>query len=296
MTLPQPKVWFGVSLGDWSGAYVLRVDEVVRRVVRADADGLDLFTVADHPYFGSRLDAYTVVGFGLGRTERITGVVSVTNAVRPPILLARTLGSLAELSGGRVIFGIGAGAIWDHIEGLGAERLSPAQAVTAMADTITKVRALCGGGGWGEIEPMPVPAPPVWTGSVGPRSLAVTGRLADGWIPSRGADWLSASYRESRPRIDEAAVAAGRDPAEIVSVFNFGGPITDSPRSPARDADGRWAGGSVKQWVGEMTSAVTEHGASGFIYRPPEDEPPEVAIGRWTREIVPAVRDAICPR
>ena len=33
-------------------------------------------------------------------------------------------------------------------------------------------------------------------------------------------------HRESRPRVDAAAVAAGRDPAEIVSVYNFGGRIT----------------------------------------------------------------------
>ena len=50
----------------------------------------------------------------------------------------------------------------------------------------------------------PVPAPPVWTGAIGPKALAVTGRLADGWVPGRGADWLSAGYRESRPVIDEA--------------------------------------------------------------------------------------------
>ena len=60
-----------------------------------------------------------MVGYGLGGTQQIAGMVSVTNPVRPPVLLARTLGSLAELSGGRVIFGIGAGAMWDRIAGLG---------------------------------------------------------------------------------------------------------------------------------------------------------------------------------
>jgi len=45
----------------------------------------------------------------------------------------------------------------------------------------------------------------VFTGSVGPKSLAVTGQLADGWIPPGGSDWLSQLYRESRPRVDAAA-------------------------------------------------------------------------------------------
>jgi hypothetical protein len=46
-------------------------------------------------------------------------------------------------------------------------------------------------------------------------------------FPPGGSDWLSQSYRESRPHVDAAAAAAGRDPAEIVSVYNFGGRITD---------------------------------------------------------------------
>jgi alkanesulfonate monooxygenase SsuD/methylene tetrahydromethanopterin reductase-like flavin-dependent oxidoreductase (luciferase family) len=89
------------------------------------------------------------------------------------------------------------------------------------------------------LDPAAAPAPRVFTGSVGPKSLAVTGQLADGWIPPGGSDWLSQLYRESRPRVDAAASAAGRDPAEIVSVFNFGGRITRTPapslrRLPAR--------------------------------------------------------------
>jgi alkanesulfonate monooxygenase SsuD/methylene tetrahydromethanopterin reductase-like flavin-dependent oxidoreductase (luciferase family) len=138
-----------------------------------------------------------------------------------------------------------------------------------------------------------VPAPPVWTGSVGPKSLAVTGRHADGWVVPRGGDWLSPGYRESRPRIDEAAASVGRDPAEIKTIFNFGGPITDEPQSPARGDDGRWTGGSAGQWVDELTGAVLDHGADGFIYREAGDTPSEAALRRWAEEIVPAVRDAV---
>jgi len=111
-----------------------------------------------------------------------------------------------------------------------------------LARTLTSLSALSGGGDPvtfdGEfhhvdgLDPAAAPAPRVFTGSVGPKSLAVTGQLADGWILPGGADWLSQSYRESRPRVDAAAAAAGRDPAEIVSVFNFGGRIT--PRTARR--------------------------------------------------------------
>jgi hypothetical protein len=44
----------------------------------------------------------------------------------------------------------------------------------------------------------------------------------DGWIPSRGSDWLSKLYRESRPLIDEAAAAVGRDPGRSRSPASRG--------------------------------------------------------------------------
>jgi alkanesulfonate monooxygenase SsuD/methylene tetrahydromethanopterin reductase-like flavin-dependent oxidoreductase (luciferase family) len=297
------RVWFGAGLGDWSGADVATTEEVLRLVAQADRDGLDLFSVADHPYFGKRLDAYATVGFGLGRTERISGVVTVTNPARPVILLARTVSSLAALSGGRVVLGIGAGGSWDAIASLGVTRLTPDLAVRGMEETIALVKALCGGTApvtfEGEVhrvpgaEPTPVPAPPVWTGAIGPKSLEVTGRLADGWVPGHGADWLSARYRESRPLIDQAAAVAGRDPAEIATIYNVGGPITDTPQSPSRDGDGRWLGGTATQWIDELATAVTEHAASGFIYRAPAGTPLGMMLGRWALEIAPAVREVI---
>ena len=302
--MPDHNVLFGVSLGQWNGADAADATGRVRLAVQADRDGLDLFAVADHPYFGDKLDAYALTGFLLGQTEQITGMVTVTNLPsRPAPVLARTLTSLSVLSGGRVILGIGAGAIWDMITKLGIPRLGGGAAVRAMAEAITLIRALSGGGDpvtfdgefyhVSDLDPAPPPAPRVFTGSVGPKSLAVTGELADGWIPPGGSDWLSQLYRESRPRVDAAAAAAGRDPAEVVSVYNFGGRITLEPLAATRGEDGRWIGGSVQQWVGEVTTAVLDHHAAGFIYRSTDDTPADVALARWATEVVPAVREAI---
>jgi alkanesulfonate monooxygenase SsuD/methylene tetrahydromethanopterin reductase-like flavin-dependent oxidoreductase (luciferase family) len=304
LLVPDHDVLFGVSLGQWNGADAADAAGRIRLATQADRDGLDLFTVADHPYFGDKLDAYALTAFLLGQTERITGMVTVTNLPsRPAPVLARTLTSLSTLSGGRIILGIGAGAIWDMIVKLGVPRLDGGAAVRAMAEAITLIRALSGGGDPvtfdGEfyhvsgLDPAAAPAPRVFTGSVGPKSLAVTGALADGWIPPGGSDWLSHLYRESRPRVDAGAVAAGRDPAEIVSVYNFGGRITAEPLAATRGEDGRWIGGSVQQWVDELTTAVLDHHAAGFIYRSTDDTPADVAQARWATEIVPAVRDAI---
>ena len=300
----QRQALFGASLGQWNGADIGNVAGVLELATTADANGLDLFTVADHVYFGDRLDAYTTVGFALGRTSHIAGLVAVTCLpTRPAPLLARVITSLSALSGGRVVLGIGAGFIWDMITKLGVPQLTPGAAVRAMEEAIALIKALCGGpdpvtfdGDFYQVyglDPAPVPPPPVWTGSVGPRSLAVTGRAADGWVPSRGSDWLSTLYRESRPRIDEAAVAAGRDPSAIVDIFNFGGVITPSPLIQTRGEDGRWIGGSPAQWIEEMTSAVIDHRAGGFVFRSTDETPAPVAVARFAQEIVPAVREAI---
>jgi alkanesulfonate monooxygenase SsuD/methylene tetrahydromethanopterin reductase-like flavin-dependent oxidoreductase (luciferase family) len=230
--------------------------------------------------------------------------VTVTNLpARPAPVLARTITSLSAISGGRVVLGIGAGGYWDEIVRLGTPRLTPAGAVRAMEEAITLIRALSGGGAPvtfnGEfyqvtgLDPAPVPAPPIWTGAVGPRSLAVTGRLADGWIPGQSADWLSPRYRLSRAVIDDAAAAAGRDPARIATIFNLPAHITAAPLAAPRDRTGRWAGGSVRQWTHELTAAILEHGADGFVYFAPDATTADMALGRWAEEIVPAVREAI---
>jgi alkanesulfonate monooxygenase SsuD/methylene tetrahydromethanopterin reductase-like flavin-dependent oxidoreductase (luciferase family) len=229
--MPDRSVLFGCGLGAWNGVDIGRAADSARLAAQAERDGLDLFTVADHPYFGDKLDAYALLSFVLGQTERITGMVTVTNlACRPAAVLARTITSLSALSGRRVMLGIGAGALWDMIVKLGVPRLNGGSAVRAMEEAITLIRALGGGGDpvnfdgqfyqVSGLDPAAVAVPPIWTGSVGPKSLAVTGRLADGWIPPGGSDWLSSRYRQSRPRIDDAA-AVGRDPAQIATMFNF---------------------------------------------------------------------------
>lgn len=300
-TISAPDVVFGFGahsdIGDGP--------ELQRLVERADRDGLDHFSLSDHPYLGARLDAYAAIGFLLGRTTRIAGLANVTNLpTRPAPMLARTVTSLSAMSDGRIVLGIGAGGLWDRIAAMGVPRLSPAAAVDAFEEAIVLVKELSGGGPAvtfegrhyrvDGIEPSPVPAPPVWTGSVGPRSLAATGRVADGWIPGHAADWASERYRTSRPIIDEAAASAGRSPGEIRTIFNLPGRITDRPLPATRATDGRWIGGSPGQWIEELTTAVLDHNASGFTLFSPEGGTPDSAsLVRWATEIAPAVREAV---
>ncbi|WP_410630152.1 LLM class flavin-dependent oxidoreductase [Amycolatopsis sp. cmx-4-83] len=292
---------FGIGVSTATAA----VPDTLELAVQADRAGLDLITVSDHPYYADRLDAYAELGVLLGKTERISGLVSVTNLpTRPAAMLARTITSLSALTGGRIVLGMGVGGLWDDIARLGFTKLTPGQAVRAFEEGIRLVKLLGGGGEPvtfdGEfhrvtnLEPAREQLPPVWTGSVGPKSLAVTGRVADGWMPGRAADWLSERYRTSRPVIDQAAVDAGREPGDIVTVYNFPGRITAEPLPKTRADDGRWIGGSPAQWIDELTGAVLEHEAAGFVlFGPGGSTPDAVAAARWAGEIVPAVREAV---
>jgi alkanesulfonate monooxygenase SsuD/methylene tetrahydromethanopterin reductase-like flavin-dependent oxidoreductase (luciferase family) len=268
----------------------------------ADAAGLDVVSISDHPNYADKIDAYAALGMVLGATRRISGVVNLTNiGIRSAPLLARTVASLSALSDRRIILGVGAGSLWDELARLGVTPRTPAESVQAMAETITVVRALTGGGPPVDFtgrfyrlraaEPSPEPTPPVWTGSQGPRSLAVTGRLADGWIPAHAADWRSSLVATCRPIIDDAAAAAGRDPSAVATIYNVGGQIADRGARRPRDDDGRWIGGSTDQWIAELTSAVVDYDAAAIIYLPSGQ--PESAIQRWMHEIVPEVRRAI---
>ncbi|WP_240778041.1 hypothetical protein [Nonomuraea basaltis] len=61
-----------------------------------------------------------------------------------------------------------------------------------------------------------------------------------------------------------------------------------------RDRAGRWTGGSVGQWVEELTGTVLELGASGFIlFSASGGTQDGVSLGRWATEIVSSVREAI---
>jgi alkanesulfonate monooxygenase SsuD/methylene tetrahydromethanopterin reductase-like flavin-dependent oxidoreductase (luciferase family) len=298
------KVLFGLGLENG----VNQVSEMLAHAQLADLAGLDVVSLSDHPYFAERVDAYAALGFVLGATSNVTGTVIMTNLLsRPAPILARTVTGLSTISGGRVVLGIGAGGMAEEIAALGVSRLSPAARVRALEEAIIVVRALSGGGDpvtfEGEfyrvtgLTPAAAPTPPIWIGSLGPKALAVTGRHADGWIPGHLADWRSTRVAESRPIVDDAAASAGRNPADVDTIYNVSGRLTRDPLPETRDDEGRWIGGGVMQWVEELTFAVLEHGAAAFIYLVrPGDSISEMTLNLWAREVVPAVREQIAKR
>src|SRR5262245_40332126 len=172
-------------------------DQVVELAQVSEYAGLDLVTVQDHPYLAQFLDAWTLLSYLAAATTRIRLAPNVANLpLRQPAVLARAAATLDLLSDGRVELGLGAGAFWDAIEANGGPRLSPRESVDALEEAIPIIRGLWAETGSVRVDGVhyrargakagPAPLHPIgiWLGAYGLRMLRLTGRLADGWLPS----------------------------------------------------------------------------------------------------------------
>lgn len=275
---------------------VARLAETLTVAGIADASGLDVIGVQDHPYQRRFLDAWALIAALLARTEHVQVFPDVANLpLRPPAVLAKTAASLDVISSGRVELGLGAGAFWPAIAAMGGPDRSPREAADALIEAIDVIRLLWSdersvrydGSHYRLAGPHPGPQPAhdigIWLGVGGPRMLSLVGRAADGWVPS------SSHYPPERlpamhQRIDEAAAGAGRDPTRIRRIYNVLGTITD----------GAVAGpfhGPADQWVDTLTELALTHGMDTFVFGPEGDD--ERQVRRFADEVVSGVRAAV---
>ncbi|MFC8501638.1 LLM class flavin-dependent oxidoreductase [Pedococcus sp. NPDC057267] len=254
-------------------------DLVLEMSEAADVSGLDLVTVQDHPYNARHLDAWTLLSVVAARTTTVRVALNVANLpLRPPVVLARSAATLDLLSGGRVELGLGTGAFWDAIAAAGGPRRTPGEATTALEEAIAVIRGVWSGRGAVSVDGEhyrvkglhsgPAPAHPVgiWLGAYKPRMLRLTGRLADGWLPSMGYAG-PAELPAMNATIDEAARAAGRDPVAVRRLYNV-----DPGTSPE-----------------QLAELALEHGMSTFIV--PVASVRDVQ--RFAAEVAPATRELV---
>ncbi|MDX6741508.1 LLM class flavin-dependent oxidoreductase [Actinocorallia sp. A-T 12471] len=267
----------------------------VRLAQAAETAGLDLVTFQDHPYQPGFLDTWTLLSWVAARTERVTVSGNVLNLpLRPPAVLARAAASLDLLSQGRFALGIGAGGFWDAIESMGAQRLTPAESVTALEEGLEIIRGIWAADERGILRvdgahhrvngakrgPAPAHDIPVWLGAYGPRMLRLVARKADGWLPSL-AYLKDGDLRRGNALIDETAAEAGRDPAQIRRLLNIGGEISAESQGFLR--------GPVAQWTEELTALALEDGIGTFVLA--SDDPGALQV--FGAEIAPAVRENV---
>ena len=167
----------------------------------ADELGLDLIGIQDHPYQWRYLETWTLIADLLARTERVRFFPDVANLpLRRPAMLAKQAASLDVLSGGRFELGLGAGAFWDAIARDGrAGSLAAARRSTSLEEAIEIIRALLERRALDLVRGRALLRARGCTrarrrrtrsasgsASASRAALALTGRLADGWVPSLG--------------------------------------------------------------------------------------------------------------
>ena len=194
----------------------------------------------------------------------VTGVT-----YRQPSVLAASALTVDHVSDGRLELGLGAAWFDEEHRQLGipfpptgerARRLDEALQVMKLLFTTDgasfdgRYYTLDGAA----LHPRPVqqPHPPIWIGASGRKlTLPITGRHADVWHTFGDAD----SIRSMRAVVDEAAVAAGRDPSSIATaaMLSISEPW-DAVRSSAESLAGAGVSYLVVSWPGEGRTRVEE--------------------------------------
>jgi probable F420-dependent oxidoreductase len=168
-------------------------------------------------YYSRTYDPFVALAMAAAATERLqvgTGICLVIE--RDPIITAKAVASLDQLSGGRFLFGVGAG--W-NLEEMRNHGTDPGQRFGIMRERVEAMKAI-----WTEDEasyrgqhveieriwswpkPRRRPHPPVLVGGNGPRVLDRVLAFGDEWMPNVLGDpeQLIARIRELNQRAEEA--------------------------------------------------------------------------------------------
>jgi alkanesulfonate monooxygenase SsuD/methylene tetrahydromethanopterin reductase-like flavin-dependent oxidoreductase (luciferase family) len=287
----------GIMIGlSVSSAAVPGADPVA--AARAAEDlGFDFVSASDHLHGRQpTYETWTMLSWIAAATSRIRVATRVLGVpYRPPAVVAKMAETFDRLSGGRLILGLGGGAVDEEFRAFGLPARSPRDKVDGLEEAIRIARGMWSRQGFtfegrlyhthgADLEPKPDRHIPIWLGTYGDRALALTGRLADGWIPSLG---YAPPERvvAMRERVLAAAGAAGRDPDEITCAYNVG--VRVDERAAAGPAS------SVVGSAGAVTERLLGFCSLGFDalslipVGPGEQEQAE----RLGREVVPALRE-----
>jgi F420-dependent oxidoreductase-like protein len=193
-------------------------------VVEAERMGVDCLWSAEA--WGH--DAVTPLAFMAARTSRIrlgTGIMQA--GTRTPALVAMTAMSLAAMSGGRFLLGFGVSGpqVIEGWHGIRFER--PIQRLREMVEIVRRatrgerleykgsIYELPLPGGEGKAlrsAAKPQPNIPIYLATLSPRSLEMTGEIADGWL---GTSFMPEHARVFFQHLETGARRAGRTLADL---------------------------------------------------------------------------------
>ncbi|MER5771763.1 LLM class flavin-dependent oxidoreductase [Streptomyces sp. NPDC001985] len=226
----MPAIEIGVSLPSYGDLAPGGFPGVVEGARHAEEAGLDSVSVCDFIMGNGvpALDAPLLLAAAAGVTERVGLRFSVlTLPVRDITWVAQQVGTLQQLSGGRVVLGVGTGGapgtpFWEAVGASGEERGRRFEEGLALLPRLLSGRETALPHRPGEaavtLSP-PAEVPPVLVGGASERAIRRAGALADGWLPSMVSP---ATVARGTARLREIAAEHGR-PAPATSVWLHAG-------------------------------------------------------------------------
>lgn len=168
----------------------------------------------DGPWFGA-LPTLTAAATA---TEQLRiGTMITSPNFRHPVVLAKELATLDDISTGRLTVGIGAGSSGLDAAALGHPPWTPPERAEHFEEFVEILdRRLSA-----DVTPTQRPRPPFTIAATGRRGMQLAARHGQGWATCpyldgpHGPDAVAALIGEQLARLDEACHAAGRDPAEL---------------------------------------------------------------------------------
>jgi probable F420-dependent oxidoreductase len=188
-------------------------------------------------------DPFVALSFAAAATKKLrlgTGIALIPQ--RDPIITAKSVASLDQLSGGRFILAMGGGWNVDEMENHGARYESRfkllRERALAMKEMWTKEQAEFHGEFvnfdpiWINPKPKQKPHPPLLLGGESDHTLKRIVEFCDGWFPrTRGGFEPKVTVE----RLKKAAVAGGRDPKSL-TITVFGAPPDAAKLAAYREA------------------------------------------------------------
>jgi probable F420-dependent oxidoreductase len=224
----------------------LRSDALRDVATAAESAGFDAIALSDHPAPSVKwrtngghntLDPIAALAFMAGATSRIKLMTNLyVLPYRNPYLAAKALTTLDQISGGRLIAGLGAGYLRSEFAALGVEFSRRAalfdEALAALWSIWVDPETPVDGVDFGAVGPVWVqppaqrPHPPIWIGGNGDPALRRVVEYGSGWMPIIAPPQLSSVMRTaaipdarafacSVTRLREWTQDAGRDPDAI---------------------------------------------------------------------------------
>lgn len=264
----------------------------------AEELGFDFVSINDHVHGpGARLEAWTALAWIGASTSRIRLATRVLGVpYRHPAMVAKMAETFDRLSQGRLILGLGAGSAEDEFRALGLTVGPLRERIAGLEEAIQIARGLWSGEDYsfdGQLyrlrdallQPKPDHAIPIWLGTHGPRGLELTGRLADGWIPSL-AYAPPDQVAQKVAIVRRSARNVGRDPHDVTCIYNLEVSVGER-----RDAPEHVVAGSRAEVIDRLVGFLTL-GFDGFNLIPTGPDRNE-QIDVLGRDVIPGVRAGV---